>query len=178
MRLHHASWLICAAGAMFALGAADPTTAPNDHSLLAGKIQFTPPQDWKFQRSNADDSAIFIAPDHDGVMVIAVLPPEASIKPQAALAMVRQLRTNHQKAGQEMIAPPKIERDPHFAIRIHEKYKTKDGKVADELHLFREVSKRAVSLTVQSISTDEDRINAVHKQGEETLLSAKSEEKK
>jgi len=157
------------------MGAADPATAPTDHSLLGGKIHFTPPQDWKYQRSNADDSAIFIAPDHDGVMVIAVLPPEASIKPEAALAMVRQLRMNHQKAGQEMIAPPKIERDPHFAIRIQEKYRTKDGKVADELHLFREVGKRAISLTVQSISTEEDKATAVHKKGEETLLSAKSE---
>jgi hypothetical protein len=177
MRPHHAFWLICVGGAVLALGAADPATAPSDRSLLGGKIQFTPPHDWKYQQSNADDSAIFIAPDHDGVMVISVLPPQASIKPEAALAMVRQLRMNHQKAGQEMVAPPKIGRDPRFAIRIQEKYRTRDGKVADELHLFREVGKRAVSLTVQSISTEEDRIAAVHKQGEETLISANEDKK-
>ena len=129
----------------------------------------------KYKARFGTDIGLYAPYFYDGVMVIAVLPPEASIKPEAALAMVRQLRMNHQKAGQEMIAPPKIERDPHFAIRIQEKYRTKDGKVADELHLFREVGKRALSLTVQSISTEQDKATAVHKKGEETLLSAKSE---
>jgi hypothetical protein len=92
--------------------------------------------------------------------------------------MTQQLRQNRRGAREEIVMFPKVERDPRFSIRIHEKYKTKDGKTADELHLFREVGKRAVSLAVQSLSTDEDHINAVHQQGEETLLSAKSQEKK
>ena len=159
------------------VSADEPTTNPT-RALLGGLIQFTPPKDWKSQPSPSDDAAIFIAPDHDGVMVISVLPPQASIKPDAAPEMLRQLRTNHQRARQAMVAAPKVERDVRFSIRIHEKYMTKDEKVADELHLFREVGKRAVSLTVQSLSRDDDQINAVHKAGEETLLSAKSEDVK
>jgi len=153
---------------------ADPATAPAPATLFGGKIEYTPPAGWSTVQSNlpADVAAVYIADDHDGYCALQVLPENASISSSAAQKILAQLRVNHKKAGQEIVEPAKIIKDPHFAIRIHERYKTKEGGVADESHLYRQVGGRAMELDVQSLSDNSKQVQLVQKAGEDLLLSA------
>jgi hypothetical protein len=169
---------MCAA-LLLALAPAQGQTAATqsaEASLLHGQIRYTPPETWRNAPSNAaaDMAATYLAPDHDGLLLIEVLPENAVISPQAGSALVVKLRANHKKAGQAIVMDPTVEKDARFSIRIHEKYKTKDGATADELHLYRKVGSQAVSVTVQSLSEDQKHIDVVHRAGEETLLSARA----
>ncbi|HET6251878.1 MAG TPA: hypothetical protein VFE47_29605 [Tepidisphaeraceae bacterium] len=148
--------------------------APKPATLLGGRIEFMPPADWSVVKSpqSSNTVAIYMADDHDGYLAIAVLPDNAATTPQAARRILVQLRINHKKAGQEVVEEATVEKDPRFAMRIHERYKTKDGKVADETHLYRQVAGRVLELDVQSVSDDQPKIDATQKAGEDMLLSA------
>jgi hypothetical protein len=148
---------------------------PATAALYNGRIEFTPPANWIIVKSNISPELAVVysaGEDKDGFFALQVLPENALITPAAAKAMVKQLNTNHQKANQEMIEPPIIEKDVRFAIRIHERYKTKEGKTADETHLFRQVAGRAMELDVQSLSPDASQVDMVKKIGEDALISA------
>ena len=165
--------LACMALALVAR-AEPPATAKTTATMLGGKIEYTPPEGWHQAEATAkpEEAAAYIANDHDGLMAIQALPSDAAISPDAAQAMVRQLRANHKKAGQEIVLDPKLEKDPRFAIRIHEQFKLKSGKTADELHLYRKVGGRSVMVNAQSLSDDEEHIKGVHTTAEEVLMSA------
>jgi hypothetical protein len=149
------------------------TQAAADASLLGGIVHYAPPEEWKLVPANTNDTtATYIASDHDGLLAMQVLPSNAAIDAAAGKALVTKLRQNHKLARQEVVLDPRLEPDDSFALRIHERYKDKEGKVVDELHLYRQVGGRAVMLTVQSLSKDEDQIRKVHTVGEEMLTSA------
>ena len=149
-------------------------------SLLGGRIMFTPPpaDKWKPADHPANDStAAFVAENHEGAMALQVLPSDAQLSGQMAQAIVRQLRDNRRRAKQKMALEPKVERDPRFALRIHEKIEEKD-KIADQLHLYRDLGPRIVMLTVSALVTKDGDPKPVHKAGEDVLLSAKWVKKK
>ncbi|MDB5172271.1 MAG: hypothetical protein JWN51_1044 [Phycisphaerales bacterium] len=165
-------------------GADDPpskaaTKPAAEATLLGGIVHYAPPEEWKIVVANTNDTtATYIATDHDGLLSMQVLPPNAAIDAAAGRALVIKLRQNHKLAKQEIALEPRLEPDDAFALRIHERYKDKEGKVVDELHLYRQVGGRAVMLTVQSLSKDEDHIRDVHKIGEDMLTSATFQPKK
>lgn len=154
---------------------ADAPAAPGAAgTLLDGRIEYQPPDGWKTVKSNlpAELAAVYVAPDHDGYFALQVLPENAAISPAAAKKIVAQLKINHKKRKQEIVLEPQIEEDKRFAIRIHERYKTADGKTADESHLYRLVGGRALELDVQSLSEEPEKVAAVLKTADEVLLSA------
>ncbi|MDB5289815.1 MAG: hypothetical protein JWL69_1056 [Phycisphaerales bacterium] len=149
------------------------TKPAEEATLLGGIVHYAPPDEWKIVPANSNDTtATYIATDHDGLLSMQVLPSNAAIDAAAGKALVTRLRQNHKLAKQEIVLEPRLEPDDAFALRIHERYKNKEGKVVDELHLYRQVGGRAVMLTVQSLSTDEEKIRKVHKVGEDMLTSA------
>lgn len=149
---------------------------PATATLLDGKISYAIPSHWTTVKSSlpTDIAATYVAPDHDGVLLIEVLPEKAWIAPEAGPKLAAQFRASRKKAGETIVLDPKVEKDSHFSIRIHEKYKNKQGAVADELHLYKKIGDRAVSVTVQSFSEDEHHVDAIHKVGSDTLISAKA----
>lgn len=153
---------------------------PAAATLLDGRISYVVPAHWMAVKSSlpSDIAATYVAPDHDGVLLIEVLPEKAWIAPEAGPKLAAQFRASRKRAGQAIVLDPKLEKDPHFPIRIHEKYKNKQGAVADELHLYRKIGDRAVSVTVQSFSEDEHHIETIHKVGSNTLVSAKAKSEK
>jgi len=155
--------------------AAAPATKPATATLFNGRIEYTPPLDYKIQQGNisGDMAAIYIANDEDGYFAIQVLPENASTNPDAARKIVAQLRISHKKNGQAIDLDPTIEKDPRFVIKIHERYHTKEGKIADETHLYRVIAGRAMELDVQSLSTNADHVDGVRKTGEDVLISAR-----
>jgi len=153
---------------------------PAAATLLDGKISYVVPAHWTAVKSSlpSDIAATYVAPDHDGVLLIEVLPEKAWIAPEAGPKLAAQFRASRKKAGETIVLDPKVEKDSHFSIRIHEKYKNKQGAVADELHLYKKIGDRPVSVTVQSFSEDEHHVETIHKVGSDTLISAKSKSEK
>jgi hypothetical protein len=163
--------VICAAVGWAEEKAAD---AP-DSTLIGGRLHYAAPQGDDWQRAenvNSDDAAAYARHDHHAAIAIQVLPADAEMIPQMGSAVVRSLREAHQKANQKILYGPKIEPDKRFALKIHEKYQAGD-KVADELHLYRNVGPRVAMVTVNAWVTDDADAMKIHEIGEEVLASAK-----
>jgi hypothetical protein len=76
------------------------------------------------------------------------------------------------KSGVKVILPASIEKDPHFPLRIHEKYMAGD-RTNDTVQLFRNVGPRVVVVISESLSDDANAVTQVHKTGEDVLTSVK-----
>ena len=146
--------------------------------MLNGRIEYTPPAGWKQVKNDQSPEMmmVYIADDHDGFFRLVVLPENAAIDADAARKYVPQLRNSHKSANQAMVKTPELEKDGRFGIKIHERYKTKDGKTADETYLYRQVNGRVMELQVQSLSDDAAHVAEVHKTAEDVLLSAHAKE--
>jgi hypothetical protein len=143
-------------------------------SLLDGRVEFTPPaaEDWtRAHVTGAADAAAYMTKDHKGQIAVQVLPADAEISPQMGGAIVRQLRQNHKKAAQKIVMDPKVERDPRFDLRVHEKYQ-QDDKTIDELHLYRNVGPRVVMVTASAVSENDEQSKPALKAAENVALSA------
>ena len=144
-------------------------------SLLGGKVEFSPPPADEWQKahvSGAADAAAYMSKDHKSLIALQVLPADAQVSPQMGGAIVRQIRENHKQAGQKIVMDPRIERDPHFDLRIHEKFE-QDGKTIEQLHLYRNLGPRVVMVTAQSQADGQDKDKSPLKAGEDVALSAK-----
>lgn len=153
--------------------AADEQNGTADTTLVGGHLHFSPP-DEAWQRAvniNSDDQAAYARHDHHGAIAIQVLPPDAEMSDQMGGAIIRSLRDAHKKAGQKILYGPKIEPDRRFALKVHEKYQSGD-KVADELHIYRNVGPRVVMVTVNAWVSDEAQAKAIHEAGEDLAVSA------
>lgn len=156
-------------GTIVASDGSDPSA-----SLLQGKIAYQPPSGDSWERAHnieGETAAAYVSESLQGAIAIEVLPGDAHITPQMGPAIVRTLRQNHKNAGQKIIMDPKIERDSRFDLRVHEKYEQGD-KVADELHLYRDLGPRVVMVTASAMGQSKD-AKTIHKAGEQVLLSAK-----
>jgi hypothetical protein len=157
-----------------------PTTSPAPTASLGkGRLAYTPPDGWELVRSASNDTtAAYISPDHVGILAIQLLPADAVVDSAAGPAIIRQLKANHVKAKQKMLLAPTIEKDPHFSLRIHERYDDAEGNVNDELHLYNKVGPLKVMLTVNARTEDADAAKKTHAIGEEILQTAKAVKKK
>ena len=86
-------------------------------------------------------------------------------------AVVRSLRDAHKKANQKILYGPKVEPDNRFALKVHERYQSGE-KVADELHIYRNVGPRVIMVTVNAWAADEAENKQIHKTGEDLAISA------
>lgn len=170
--------LVAPAAAVVLLSAitvvAENDTQPSA-ALLQGKITYRPPPDDAWERAHnvsGETAAAYVSESRQGAIAIEVLPADARITPAMGPAIVRTLRQNHKNAGHKVIMDPKVERDTRFALRVHEKYQQGDN-VADELHLYRDLGPRVVMVTANAMGKESNDAKAVHKAGEEVLLSAK-----
>jgi hypothetical protein len=155
--------------------AAGEEAAPGAGSLLGGSITYAPPPDDVWQKAEnikSDVAAAYAARKHQGAIAIEVLPADSQMTPQMGGAVVRALRDAHTKAGQKILMGPKVEPDKRFILKVHEKYEHGD-KVADELHLYKNVGPRVVMLTVNTWVNDDTAAAPIHAAGEDVLVSAK-----
>ena len=161
-------------GVTLAAGAEGPATQPATGAMLNGQIEYAPPSGWKTVKSDVpgDLQVVYLADDQDGFFRLMVLPENAAIDANAAKQYAANLRANHKNANQEMVQPPEIEKDARFAIKIHERYKNKEGKIVDETYIYRQVNSRAMEIQVQSLSPDVAHVSGVHKTAEDVILSA------
>ena len=154
---------------------AAPSTQPAVKAALDGAVEYVPPAGWKAAPgSSRPNRGAFVSPHGDGMIAIDLLPPASDVFPNMGGAVVKQLREWRKSKGQKIVLDPRVERDPRFALRVHEQYATdeKGERVADQLHLYRRVGPRVVMVTVNAVTPDPERAKAIQATGEETALSA------
>jgi hypothetical protein len=152
-----------------------PATQPGvKESLADGMVEFSRPADWEEAKKNRTPlRAAWVSPDHKGMILVEVW-PEGDINEGTGAKTVSKLRVDRRKqAGVKIVMEATVEKDPRFAMRIHEKYEyTADGTVDDVLRLGRKVGGRVVMVTVWSKSPDDARDKEIHQTGETVMLSA------
>jgi hypothetical protein len=162
-------------------GGSAPATQPGvKESLADGVVEFSRPADWEEAKKNRTPlRAAWVSPDHKGMILVEVW-PEGDINEGTGAKTVAKLRADRKKqAGVKVLMEPAVEKDPRFAMRIHEKYEyTADGTVDDVLRLGRKVGGRVLMVTVWSKSPDDARDKEIHQTGETVMLSATPVKKK
>lgn len=170
------SLLVVVAACAVARSSDDKQKNTTDATLINGRVHFSPPADddlWqRAENVNSDDAAAYARRDHQGAIAIQVLPPDAQVTDQIGGAVIRSLRDAHKKANQKVLYGPKVEPDDRFALKVHEKYQSGE-KVADELHIYRNVGPRVVMVTVNAWAADDAEVKGIHKAGEDLAASAK-----
>jgi hypothetical protein len=159
--------------ALMSVAADEP--AGDQRSLANGLIRYTPPpaSDWSTPQTNPDTTfSIYATSDRLNALEIQLEPKDMQLDDNVAIAIIKELRARRVKSGVKVILPATIEKDPHFPLRIHEKYKVAD-RVNDSVQLFRNVGPRVVLVIAASLSDDPETVAGVHKTGQDVLLSAK-----
>ncbi len=164
-----------------AAGGSAPATQPGvKESLADGTVEFSRPADWEEAKKNRSPlRAAWVSPDHKGMILVEVW-PEGDITEGTGPKTVAKLRADRKKqANVKVVMEATVEKDPRFALRVHEKYQhTGDGTVDDVLRLGRKVGGRVVMVTVWSKSPDDARDKEILQTGETVMLSAAPVKKK
>jgi hypothetical protein len=170
--------------ATVAFAADSPTTAPAMIPLgSASGFQFTaPPADgWDPIKQQSPTIASYISRKHDAVLALQVLPPKVVIDQKYGELVLKQLKEAHAQKKVRMVEEPTIESDSRFALFVRERYEVaaKPGqaaaaepKVAEQLHIYRNVGPRVVECTINTVADDADAIKAQQAAAEDALLSA------
>jgi hypothetical protein len=160
--------------ALMSVAADEP--AGDQRSLANGLIHYTPPpgSDWSTPETKPDaTSAVYTAHDRLGQLAIILEPKDMrEVSENIGIAIIKELRARRVKSGAKVLLPATIEKDPHFPLRIHEKYMVKD-RTNDSVQLFRNVGPRVVVVISESLSDDANAVAQVHKTGEDALSSVK-----
>ena len=147
-------------------------------SLASDAISYAPPEGkWiEAVKSKTPMRDSFVSESHDAMIAIEVLPPSMTITPDLAAAMIKKIRENRKANAQKFVMEPTVEKDERFIIRLHEKYQIKD-KIADQLHLYRQVGPRVVLVTINCLG-GEDIAKGQQEVAEKSCLSAEFKGKK
>jgi hypothetical protein len=153
--------------------------ADGKRSLANDAISYAPPEagEWiEAVKSKTPTRDSFVSKAHDAMIAIEVLPASMTITPDLAASMIKKIRENRKANAQKFVMEPTVEKDDRFVIRLHEKYQIKD-KVADQLHLYRQVGPRVVLVTVNSLG-GEEAAKPQQEAAEKSCLSAEFKGKK
>ncbi len=162
---------------ILALLAALPLAAADDDNQIQlgdSKFRLTPPPDstWeKSEKPGAQNFIAYISKNHDAVMAIQLLPPDMEINQAVTDALIKQLKSSRTKSKSKMLLEPTVEPDDRFALKIHERYEVKDGKVADQIHVYRYLGQRIALATVNVVNDDADKVKTYHAAAEDALAS-------
>ena len=154
--------------------AAGPVMGP-DTSIASDQYHFPAPPvaEWTAVKPDPDaESMVFINQDHDGQIAIQLLPKDATISENVAVAVVKELKKEYADNHTVMVMGPKIEHDKRFGIVVHERYKVGD-KIADQLHIYKSAGPRVLMLLVNTTADDTDKVASVQDAAREMLDKAK-----
>jgi hypothetical protein len=152
-----------------------PTTAPAKSVFLGdGRIELAAPAGWReLPTKDATRTPSFAGDALSAVVMVELLPPDAAASADISPATVRRIRQLREQSGATVIMPATSERDPRFAMRIREVYRTQQG-VTEQLRLWRNVGGRIVMATMVVVSDDEATVGSARQAAEDMLLSARA----
>jgi hypothetical protein len=169
-------------GGALAFAADSPTTAPAMIPLgNASGFQFTPPppDGWDPIKQQSPTIASYISKKHNAVLALQVLPPRVVIDQNYGELVVKQLKGAHAQKKEKMVMEPTIESDGRFALFVRERFEvgakagqTAEAKVAEQLHIYRNVGPRVVECTINTVADDADVIKSQQAAAEDALVSA------
>jgi hypothetical protein len=154
-------------------GSGKVVEAGETQKLGGGKIEFTPPEGWtKSDKNSGPTRAAYVSPGGEGMLLVE-LPPNMQIADGTGDAIIKQLHGMRQKEGSKSLEL-KAEPDDRFDLRIVDRFTLKNGRDAEQLHLYKKVGSRVVMATVNSVAEDAEASKKIHAAGEDALLSAKA----
>jgi hypothetical protein len=158
--------------------AAAPTSKPTmgpDTSIAKDQYHFPAPpvDDWSANKADPDaESIIYTNTAQDGQIALQLLPKDAVVSENVAVAVVNELKKEYADKKTVMVMGPKIEHDKRFGIVVHEKYKAGD-KTVDTMHIYKSVGPRVLMLLVSTSADDAAKVADIQTAAEEMLDKAK-----
>lgn len=157
-----------------ALRAADAPAPEAPVPLGKGAVQFTPPpsETWEPSKHQTDRAVAYTTKKHDAMVKIELLPDDMVVDKASTDAILKAIRGFIKS---KILLEPTVESDDRFALKIHERYevgKDENKRIADVLHIYMYVGKHMMSVTVNSVATEPEAVEAAHKDAEDALLSA------
>jgi hypothetical protein len=155
-----------------------PSTAPATETLFGGKLTFTPPAGWELRgKLDGGKTASYALEPDAALMAITVNEQEIALDDAAAAKMAqaicKHLRDSIPKSGAEILTPPIAEKDDRFFLRIHDRF-TKDGKLCDQLQLYRVLGVELVTVAVTAFSGSPDDVKKTFEEAEKMILSVQA----
>jgi hypothetical protein len=156
-----------------------PTTKPVWLSLAEGEIRYTAPDGWNAVPLTHPDglSAAFKNPDGDAVITFHVTLQQQPIPHTPAVAqslgkqILKAIRTDLENSKAEILDEPRLQRDPRFLIRIHDRIRL-NGITSERLHLYRAMGYNLVQTTIDVDNQTPDQAKTAFAVGEQLLDGA------
>ena len=164
--------------------ASEATTRPAIQLGTSTNWHFVPPPDdaWEPIKQQSPTISGFVSRKHDAVMALQLLPPRVVIDDKYGELAIKQLKEEHLKKKVKVVMEPAIESDSRFALVVREKFEpaakagqkpddSQPTRVAEQLHLYRNVGPRVVECTINTVAEDAETVKAEQTAAEEALLS-------
>lgn len=156
-----------------------PTTKPVWLSLADGEIRYTAPDGWNAVPLTRPDglSAAYKNADGNAVITLHVTPQQQPIPHTPAVAqslgkqILKAIRADLDNSKAEILDEPRLQRDPRFLIRIHDRIRL-NGITSDRLHLYRAMGYNLVQTTVDVDDQTPDQAKTAFAAGEQLLDGA------
>jgi hypothetical protein len=149
--------------------------------LVKGAVRFLVPVEWEIEERNENGLQVRYRADDSGQAKVSMLvtqqaqgipPNDARLRQQLAKFVIDGLNKSLKEHGAEIIDPPKIEPDARFFLRIHERFKDKEGEgVYDQVHFYRAVGINLIDVTATAVTEDKEEAKRLHEAGALMLMS-------
>ncbi len=148
-------------------------TAPvANEPLVGGALRYGAPDGWAPVGEKADRLVRYRL-DNTGFIEIAVDDLSIAATPmlarQMALGVAKTIRDNAKSRGEEMLLPPRVEKDDRFWLVIHDRLKTKDGHTTDRLQIYRPFGVYIARVAVTSLDASREETEKIHRAGQDVL---------
>jgi hypothetical protein len=153
-----------------------PTSAPAVEMLDQGRVRITPPAGWTLVERKGLSLRYELGAGVGAITVIVTpqdsMPTDETIATMAKVAG-KQLREAARNEGAQMLIPPRTEPDERFAMKLRDRTRGADGRVRDQLQMYRVMQLELVHVAVVANVETEDESRKIFAAAEELLDTAK-----
>ena len=151
-----------------------PTLFELGDSATLGAYEYKAPKGWIYQAVKGSTlGAVYRSPDKQAVVYVQLRPKGAVSVDQVRYgqSIIQKLKEDFLKSKTEVISPPAIVNDSRFYLKVHERIKVKNEKLADQSHIYLMPGKDLIELSVITTAEGTDQIASTQKLAEDVLLS-------
>jgi hypothetical protein len=151
-----------------------PASAPAVEPLLDGSIRYAPPPaPWTFIGKTEDNKkAVYAIEEGKGRIDITVNPQTRDVPPeyakQMALIIGKGIRDDADRAGKTLLLQPRVEKDPRFFLKIHDRFSGEEG-IRDRLQIYRVMGLNIVHVAVVALKDTPEEAAPIHRTAEDVL---------
>jgi hypothetical protein len=156
------------------------TTSPSAPlvQLDAGRVRYAVPVGWtEVRRADNGTSARYESDDGVGTVTVTVTPQAEVVGPDAAERMFviirKRIREAAENGNNELLLGPRMEPDERFLLSVHDRQRTREGRVVDRVQMYRRVGTSMIHVAANAPTEDEAAARAVHDAARALLDSAR-----